>query len=276
MAASPDIEHFARLIDTLHPWLDQVVIIGGWGHRLYRLHPLAQTLDYEPLGTFDTDVALPAQLPVTGEDIRQRLLKNGFREELLGSMEPPAAHYHVAAGDSGFYAEFLTPLVGGEFKRGGKRDVTGQIAGVLVQKLRHLELLLNAPWEVIVAPANGSPTSGPRRVYVPNAAAFLAQKILIHDKRDRADKAKDILYIHDTIKTFGGNLPAIREEWERNVKPTLHARASREVASAAETHFQHLTDTLRDAARIAAGRNLTPEMIREVCEFGWQQCFPKE
>jgi hypothetical protein len=45
MAANPDIEHFARLIDTLHPWLDQVVIIGGWAHRLYRLHPLAQPLD---------------------------------------------------------------------------------------------------------------------------------------------------------------------------------------------------------------------------------------
>ncbi len=134
--------------------------------------------------------------------------------------------------------------------------MTGQIAGVLVQKLRHLELLLNAPWEVTVAPANGHPTSAPRRVYVPNAAAFLAQKILIHDRRDRADKAKDILYIHDTIETFGGNLPAIREAWERNVKPALHARASREIASAATTYFQAATDTIREAAQIATGRNL--------------------
>jgi hypothetical protein len=37
------------LIDTLRPWLDQVVIIGGWTHRLYRLRPLAQPLGY-PLG----------------------------------------------------------------------------------------------------------------------------------------------------------------------------------------------------------------------------------
>jgi hypothetical protein len=128
MAANPDIEHFARLIDTLNPWLDQVVIIGGWAHRLYRLHPLAQPLDYEPLGTLDTDVAVPAQLPATGEEIRQRLLENGFREELMGEMQPPAAHYHVAAADSGFYAEFLTPLIGGAIKRGDKRDATTQIA----------------------------------------------------------------------------------------------------------------------------------------------------
>jgi hypothetical protein len=66
MAANPDIEHFARLIDTLHPWLDQVVITGGWAHRLYRLHSLAQPLDYEPLGTIDTDVAVPAHLPCDG------------------------------------------------------------------------------------------------------------------------------------------------------------------------------------------------------------------
>jgi Nucleotidyltransferase len=273
MATNPDVEHFARLIDTLHPWLEQVVIIGGWGHRLYRLHALAQPLAYEPLGTLDTDVAVPAHLPANGDDIRQRLLENGFREELLGSMEPPAAHYHVAARNSGFYAEFLTPLVGGEIKRGGKRDVTGQIAGVLVQKLRHLELLLNAPWEVVIAPATGYPTADAWRVHVPNAAAFLAQKILIHDKRDRADKAKDILYIHDTIETFGGNLPLIRQEWERNVKPALHPKASREVASAIKTHFQEVTDTIRDAAQIAAGRNLTPEMVREVCSYGWKQIF---
>lgn len=273
MAANPDVEHFARPIDTLHPWLDQVVIIGGRAHRLYRLHSLAQSLDYEPLGTLDTDVAVPAQLPANGEGIRQRLLENGFCEELLGSMEPPVAHYHVAAGNSGFYAEFLTPLVGGEVKPGDKRDVTAQIAGVLVQKLRHLELLLNAPWEVAVAPTNGYRTSGSRQVYVPNAAAFLAQKILIHDRRNRADKAKDILYIHDTIETFGGNLSMIREEWEGNVKPKLHLRASREVAGAAESHFQEVTDTIREAARIATDRNLTPEMVREVCNYGWHQMF---
>lgn len=273
MAVDSDIEHFAHLIDTLHPWLDQVVIIGGWAHRLYRLHPLAQSLDYEPLGTLDTDVAIPAQLSTSGEDIRQRLLENGFREELMGEMQPPAAHYHVATGNSGFYAEFLTPLLGGEVKREGKRDATKQIAGVSAQKLRHLELLLDASWEVVIAPANGYPTARVRRVHVPNAAAFLAQKILIHDKRDRADKAKDILYIHDTIETFGGNLPTIRGEWHTNVKHALHPRASREVKNAAETHFQDVDDTIREAARIATGRNLTPEMVREVCNYGWKQVF---
>jgi hypothetical protein len=126
---------------------------------------------------------------------------------------------------------------------------------------------------VLIAPANGYPTASAHRVHVPNAAAYLAQKILIHGRRDPADKAKDILYIHDTIETFGGSLPAIREEWETKVKPALHARASREVESAAETYFREVDDTIREAARIATGRNLTPEIIREVCSYGWKQVF---
>jgi hypothetical protein len=43
MPDTPDAIHFARLIDTLQPWLNQVVVIGGWAHRLYRLHPLLRS-----------------------------------------------------------------------------------------------------------------------------------------------------------------------------------------------------------------------------------------
>jgi len=273
MAATSDVEHFAQLVETLNPWLDQVVIIGGWAQRLYRLHPLAQPLDYAPLGTLDTDVAVPPHLPATGSDIRRRLLENGFREQLMGDTLPPAAHYHVATGDSGFYAEFLTPLEGSEVKRGGKRDATASIAGVSAQKVRHLGVLLGAPWEVMIAPANGYPTPGVRQVRVPNPAAFLAQKILIRDKRNLGKRAKDALYIHDTIETFGGNLLAIRNEWESNVRTALHANAVRQVERAREAYFQEVDDTLREAARIATGRNLTSEMVREVCSYGWQQVF---
>src|ERR1035437_7689262 len=77
-----------------------MVIIGGWAHRLYRLHHFAQPLDYEPLATFDTDVAVPVELPRRGEDIRERLVANGFTEELLGETRPPVIHYRLIAGGS--------------------------------------------------------------------------------------------------------------------------------------------------------------------------------
>jgi hypothetical protein len=273
MAGASDVEYFARLVDALEPWLEQVVIIGGWALRLYRLHPLAQPLNYEPLGTFDTDVAVPPGLPATGEQIHERLLGRDFREELLGDTQPPAAHYRVQSGDTSFYAEFLTSLEGGEVKRGGRRDVTARVSGVSVQKLRHLELMFQNPWDVTISPAVGYPTPRSRRILVPDPAAFLVQKILIHEKRNRDKRAKDILYIHDTIETFGSNLAAIREQWETNVRPVLHAKVVRRVESAAAEYFREVDDTIRNAARIATGRNLTPELVRELCEIGWQQIF---
>jgi hypothetical protein len=273
MPGTPEVEYFARLVEALDPWLDQVVIIGGWAHRLYRLHPLAQPLDYEPLGTFDADVAVPLDLPATGEQLRARLLEKDFREELMGDTQPPAAHYRVAVGDSSFYAEFLTTLKGSEVKRGGKRDVTARISGVSTQKLRHLELMLENPWDVMIASATGYPTPGVRRILVPNPAAFLVQKILIHDKRNQAKRAKDVLYIHDTIETFGENLAAIRKQGETNVRPALHPSAARRVERAAEEQFRVVNDTIREATRIATHRNLTPEMVLELCRYGWQQIF---
>jgi hypothetical protein len=125
----------------------------------------------------------------------------------------------------------------------------------------------------MIASATGYPTPGVRRILVPNAAAFLVQKIVIHERRDLDKRAKDIRYMHDTIETFGGNLAAIRQQWQSNVQPVLHAKAARGVERPAEEYFREVDDTTREAARIATGRNLTPEMVREVCAFGWQQIF---
>ena len=65
MNGQSDNEQFARLIIALEPWLDQVVIIGGWAHRLYWLHPSAQRTEHLPLTTLDTDIAVPTSLKVT-------------------------------------------------------------------------------------------------------------------------------------------------------------------------------------------------------------------
>lgn len=42
MAANPDLTNFSRMVEALEPLLDQIVVVGGWAHRLYRYHPLAQ------------------------------------------------------------------------------------------------------------------------------------------------------------------------------------------------------------------------------------------
>jgi hypothetical protein len=202
MALAPDIAGFSRLITALDPWLDQVVIVGGWAHRLYHSHPHAQKIDFAPLMTLDADVALPPTISAQTPTIRDALVANGFEEEFLGDDTPPAAHYHLGNRDSGFYAEFLTPLTGSEYTRSGKSKATAQVAGVNSQQLRFIELLLNDPWAVELKLEDYA-LPAPKVVRVANPVGFLAQKILIHRKRSVEDRAKDILYLHALLSKIG-------------------------------------------------------------------------
>jgi hypothetical protein len=266
-----DLGSFSRLVAALSGWLDRVVIIGGWAHRLYRLHPYAQAVEYAPLTTLDTDVAIPAELPTTTENIRQRLLAQGFTEEFLGDDRPPATHYRLGDEASGFYAEFLTPLRGSGYDRMKTRKSTARIAGVTSQRLRYIDILLIDPWAIefdLIGAAEER-----KMVQIANPACFLAQKILIHSGRSREKRAKDILYIHDTLEVFGGRLEALNAEWESRIAPRLHGNHVKVVRKASDRIFGGVTDTIRDAAIMAAGRDLNPESVREACQFGLRQLF---
>jgi hypothetical protein len=268
MNSVQDLDPFGRLVAALEPWLNQVVIVGGWAHRLYRLHPHAQELDYQPLGTLDTDIALPANLMVGGQDIRTRLLTHGFAEEFLSDDRPPATHYRLGGDTSGFYAEFLTPLVGSEYGPTKKRKATVEIAGIASQQLRHIELLIDHPWSVDID-CDGHAA----RIQIANPVSYLTQKVLIHKKRDRDDRAKDILYMRDTLEVFGARLPELAELWRGIVSPLLQPRSARVLLRAAKVLFGDLSDDVRRAAETSAERALSPESIREACHYGFIRIF---
>ena len=273
MNANPEYASFAKLVESLRPWLDQVVIIGGWAHRLYRLHPLAERPQYEPLATLDADVALPRRLRVTGNDIYQRLRANGFEPELVGHHRPPAAHYRLTHPGIQFYAEFLTPLTGSAITRRGGQKATQRVGGISSQNLRYIEVLLAAPWSLNLAANDGFPLADEAQVQIANPVSFLAQKILIHGRRNREDRSKDILYMHDTIETFGERIDDLQREWVDNVRRELHANSVRTVEGAAASMFGIVTDSIRAASRIVQSRNLTPEAVRETCNFGLTRIF---
>jgi Nucleotidyltransferase len=273
MNGHPEYEQFARLIASLEPWLASVVIIGGWAHRLYRIHPSAQQVTYVPLMTLDTDVAVPARLQVTGQNVRERLMANGFEEERLGQDKPPATHYRLGDAKTGFYAEFLTPLFGAEHGRDGKSKGTRRIAGVVSQQLRHLEILLYAPWTVGIDRSNGFPFVDPKQVQIANPASFLAHKVLIHNKRTRGKLAKDILYIHDTLEIFGERLGDMSREWDTKLKPRIHPKSVRKIERAATDLFGEVDDEIREAAQMAGFRKLSAEAVRERCNFGLKRIF---
>jgi hypothetical protein len=92
--------------------------------------------------------------------------------------------------------------------------------------------------------------------------------LLIHDRRQPLDRAKDVLYIHDTIELFAGSLPDLREAWRGSIAPTLHGRATRQVHAQTGNLFGEVNDTVREAARMAAPRFVTPTAIQQLCRAG--------
>jgi hypothetical protein len=270
--ANLELEAFSKFVDALAPWLGEIVLIGGWAHRLYRMHPLARKLDYLPLTTLDGDVAVPPKLKVQEATVRQRLLDAGFEEEFVGEDRPPSTHYHYGKG-GGFYAEFLTPLVGSEYDRRGKRKATKEVGGISSQLLRYIEVLMVSPWNVELGKENGYPFSTKRKVRIANPASFLAQKILIHSERNDKDRAKDLLYIHDTIEVFSESLGELQTIHQNDVAPKLHPRRRAEVEGAAGKFFGKVDDRIREAALMAAGRKLSPERLAETARAGLKEIF---
>ena len=262
-----DFEAFARLVTALRPWLGQLVVVGGWAHRLHHFHRLAKPPDHLPLRTRDTDLALSPDESLAG-NVRTALTDAGFTEELFGDDAPPAAHYRLGEDDGGFYAEFLTPLHGSGLKRDGKPDATMSKAGITAQKMRHLELLLVSAWSVRVEPGKEFSIAADVELSVANPTSFIVQKLLIHSDRPPHKKAQDILYIHDCLELFGGSLGELRRLWVEEIRPGLAAKTARKAETVARELFAEVTDTIREAARIPQDRRLAPENVQRACEYG--------
>lgn len=267
-----EIEPFAKFIEALDPWLEQVVLVGGWAHRLYRLDSRARDLAYPPLTTLDGDVAVPTKLKVEESNVRRRLLEAGFHEEFVGEDQPPATHYRYGEG-GGFYVEFLTPLVGSEYDRSGRRKATREVSGVSSQLLRYIEILMVSPWKIALGDENGYPFAPEKKIQIANPASFLAQKILIHRERNYEDRAKDLLYMHDTIEVFSEHLGELQEIFAKDLVPTLHVRRIAELTGTAEGLFGKVDDTIREAALMSTGRKLSPERLAETARAGLKEIF---
>jgi hypothetical protein len=267
-----DLEPFAKFVDALDPWLEQVVLIGGWAHRLYRLDSRARKLPYLPITTLDGDVAVPTKLKAEESGVRERLLKAGFKEEFVGEDQPPATQYHYGQ-EGGFYVEFLSPLIGSEYDRHGKRKATREVGGISSQQLRYIEILMLDPWRIALGEQDGYPFKPARKVLVANPTSFLAQKILIHHERDYKDRAKDLLYTHDTIELFSEHLDELQKIYRTILQSKLHRNRSAELRDAADRLFGRVTDTVREAALMATGRHLDPEALAETSRAGLQVIF---
>lgn len=267
-----DTVAFARLLEALRPWLDHLVVVGGSAHYLLRYHPNAGAPPHAPLRTRDMDVAFSGSAPLEG-DIKAALEDAGFEEEMLGESTPPVTHYRFGDKEQGVYVEFLVPRAGGGRRNAAVAPLLK--AGVTAQRLRYVDVLLINPWGVHLEKSEGFPMSRDTDVPVANPASFIAQKLLIHGRRDPDRKAQDILYIHDTLDLFADKLNLLRVEWRQHIRPGLPTQTRTRVARLSRELFATVTDTIRNAARIPQDRALAPERIRAACAYGLEEVFGK-
>lgn len=262
-----DVDDFERLAAALRPWLNDLVVVGGWAHRMHHQHPLAQPPGYAVVRTRDADLAFGARTTLRGR-LDEALKTAGFREELSTEETPPVAQYFLGSGDEGFYAEFISPLPGSATRRDGSPDATVARGGVMAQRLRHVDLLLVDPWRLALGGPESEHLNTPVNVLVANPVTFVVQKLLIHGDRRPQKRPQDILYIHDTLQLFGSSLDALAKLWTERISGALTARQLKDVARARERIFATVTDDIRSAARIPVDRALLPEDIREACLRG--------
>ncbi|TCK31802.1 nucleotidyltransferase-like protein [Paraburkholderia sp. BL8N3] len=174
-----DLRPFVTLATALADWRAEIVFVGCWAHRLFRLDGRALANPaFDPIFTRDADVAFGDRATLEG-DIRRALLNAGFKEAFFGEERPPVTQYTLGTELGGFYAEFLTEQRGSGIKRDGGADATLVKAGIVAQKLRHLDLLMVAPWEVNIPEGVGDAAEKIDGLRVPNPVTFIAQKVLI-------------------------------------------------------------------------------------------------
>lgn len=267
-----DLADFERLAAALKPWLSHVVIVGGWAHRLAHEHPLALKPQYQPVRTRDADVAFGARTRLQG-NLNVALANAGFREELSSEETPPIAQYRLGETDEGFYAEFLTPLSGSGVRRSGAADSTLARAGIVAQKLRHLELLLMVPWAIPVGGGSSEHLGDAVDIQIANPVSFIAHKLLIHAERRPGKRPQDILYLHDTIQLFSGSLDGLHMLWRNQIRERMTLSQRRRLVAEAHRVFSSTTDDIRQATRIPQDRRLVADDVRAVCSEGLSQLF---
>lgn len=243
-------EFLAHVLQAFRPYLDTLVLIGGFAVRLYELHPRATSIEMRVLRTLDADFATPPAIgPRPGGTLMELAEAAGFVLDLRSEYTPPVMKFvprdsTVVSGAERYTVEFLTPLIGRSADRAGTPLVTVTIqAGLTAQRLRYLDLLQIDAWQVSIGNLPGVGEIIPAvDVRVPHPGFFIIQKILIADRRDpETERPKDMAYIYQVVNLFSRDLPPLARDVRVRMQDN-HARKR----------------WLKDLVRLATGLFATP------------------
>ncbi|MBI3185278.1 MAG: hypothetical protein HYZ28_24330 [Myxococcales bacterium] len=251
-----DRELLVRFLEALGPASSEILVIGGWAHRLLCLHPLAVRSGLQPLVTKDVDVLFSG--PRTSVDISSRLSAAGFSMRPKPGDERPAVADYVHPAYPGAPIEFLTP----EPRSRRPPPPTRDIGGVSASTIKGLDVLLVSPWKVELTGETGYPVAATIEVQLPNPVAYALHKLLVSTQRpDRAKRTKDVLYAFDTLVLFAGRDEELRESAAK-VRACL-SKSAREKLIEMAAALELPSDTVRAAAEIARESGRSPAPLAE-------------
>ncbi len=198
----------ARGLGAIEPYLDVVVVAGGWVPHIYELLYDA-TLPSRSPRTRDIDLAVPRSVPVRDRSIDELLKGADFRCEFHSLDSPPVTKYVATQDDDDtIEIEFITDAPGAsEAAILVQPDLTAQ-------ELHYVGVLLESPWPVDLADLTDGEVE--LTILVPRPGAFIFHKSLVFkDRRDRLKAEKDLYYIFFVLDTFPEWRDAIVEELGR-------------------------------------------------------------
>lgn len=197
-----------RGLAAIEPYLDVVVVAGGWVPHIYELIYDANTAGGSPR-TRDIDLAVPRSVPVRSRSLDELLKEADFRCEFHSLDSPPVTKYVATRDDDDdIEIEFITDAPGGpEAAIMVQPDLTAQ-------ELHYVGLLLEDPWRVDLADLTDGEVE--LAIRIPAPGAFVFHKALVFkNRRDRLKAEKDLYYIFFVLDAFPKWRTAIAAELGR-------------------------------------------------------------
>lgn len=251
-------EYLAKVASLLEPYLENLVVIGGFAVELFHHHPMIRPAAERILTTHDLDLAAPEDLQILGgQSLKDRLVGAGFTERLRGDTHPPFSELEPPdAWGTGYGVELLVPLMG------PKEKAVTEVHGFGAAKLRYVDLLLRDPW--LLTAQHDPALSNDLSVRVAHPAAYLAQKLLtVGDRANPAKQRKDRAYCYSVVARADDRAALGRETLRRAEQRRGQAVRNLRARSCAE--FGAPTSRgARDAARYLGRRAVTASRVHQV------------
>jgi hypothetical protein len=191
-----------RILWEFRPYLNDVVIIGGWVPYLHQRYGHYPSWHARLSLTAEVDTLLPSTLPVGSRPpLKQILTDAGFRPEVHG----PTAAVWINDPQLGEKIEFLVPHEGPVSTSGTIIPLQEQ-SGIGAMALERLDILARHTTVLKVMAMGQDETVTPVDVRVPTLAAYVINKSITFLKRrphasgqHNPKQAKDLLYLRDLM-----------------------------------------------------------------------------